>query len=260
MPDNQPQKISQRLKQVRKTLGMSQKEFANTANILQSQVSEIENEKKNITSAIYLRLEDTFGINRKWLETGEEPMMLNKEPVKYGNAKDLGRIDLETDQDTKFIDLGDGKYLMIVPLVPEFAHAGYLSNFKDSEFLEELPKHTIIVDKHHRGHYRAFEIVGESMDNNSRESITDGSIATGREINRDHWRSKFHTHRSKDFIFVSKTEGIVAKRIIGQDIENGVLILHSLNEDKELYPDFSVSLDDIEQIFSIVQVTQKRYA
>jgi transcriptional regulator with XRE-family HTH domain len=178
---------------------------------------------------------------------------------KKQNAKDLGRIEYDEENETKFSDLGDGKYLMLVPLVNEFAHAGYLSNFKDSEYLEDLPKHTIIVDKHHRGHYRAFEVIGDSMDNNTRESIIDGSIATGREIKRELWKSKFHTHRSKDFIFVSNSEGIICKRIIGQDVEQGILKLHSLNPDKATYPDFDLHLDDVQQIFSIVQVTQKRY-
>jgi phage repressor protein C with HTH and peptisase S24 domain len=174
------------------------------------------------------------------------------------NTRDLGQIQYPLEGDAPFIDLGDGKYIMVVPLVNEYAYAGYLSSFSDPEYLEELPKHTIIVDKHHRGQYRAFEIVGDSMDNDSNESIVDGSIATGREIQQHLWVSKFHTHRYKDYIIVSKTEGIIAKRIIKQDLENGTITLHSLNADKDKYPDFDMHLDDIQQMFNIVAVTEKR--
>lgn len=261
MTEDQIEKIK-RVSQIRKELGIKQADFAKILDINRTNLSSIESFRENrlLPNGTSYILEKELNVNPIWLETGEGDKFLGDVPRgKYGNAKDLGQIEYDPEINSKFVDLGDGKYLMVVPLVNEFAHAGYLSNFKDSEYLEDLPKHTIIVDKHHRGHYRAFEVVGDSMDNDSRESITDGSIATGREIKREHWRSKFHTHRSKDFIFVSKTEGIICKRIIGQDIDQGVLTLHSLNPDKYLYPDFQLALDDTQQIFSIVQVTQKRY-
>lgn len=147
---------------------------------------------------------------------------------------------------------------MVVPLVNEYAYAGYLSGYKDPEYLDELPKHTIIVDKHHKGSYRAFEVVGDSMDNNTNESIMDRSIATGREIQQHLWTSKFHTHRFKDYVIVHKTQGIIIKRIINHDIETGVITCHSLNPNKQIYADFDIHLDDVKQMFNIVVVTQKR--
>lgn len=75
--DNQLEKLSQRFKFFRNTLNKGQKDFANEAGITQSQVSEIEGGKRNITAAIYIALEDAFNLNRKWLETGDGEMFLN---------------------------------------------------------------------------------------------------------------------------------------------------------------------------------------
>ncbi|MBB5643791.1 helix-turn-helix transcriptional regulator [Pedobacter cryoconitis] len=175
------------------------------------------------------------------------------------NAKTIGNLAYPIEQgETPFINLSDGQYLMIMPLVSEYAYAGYLSGFTDPIYIEELPKHSIIVQKQHKGNYRAFEIVGDSMDDNTKESIPDGSIATGREIVQDYWRSKFHTHRYKDYVIVTRNDGIVIKRIIDHDVEKGIITCHSLNPDKAIYTDFKIKLKEVQQIFNIVNVSISR--
>jgi transcriptional regulator with XRE-family HTH domain len=256
---------------------LTQKELAEAIQVDKGNLSKIISGINGVSADVSYRIKEKLGIDvpatsakktkeqariDKTIEGAINFWERNKEAPVAANfiqsTKDLGQIQYPLEGDAPFIDLGDGKYIMVVPLVNEYAYAGYLSSFSDPEYLEDLPKHTIIVDKHHRGQYRAFEIVGDSMDNDSNESIVDGSIATGREIQQHLWTSKFHTHRYKDYIIVSKTEGIIAKRIIKQDLEAGTITLHSLNPDKDQYPDFDMHLDDIQQMFNIVAVTEKR--
>lgn len=176
-----------------------------------------------------------------------------------GNTKSIGEINYPfVAGETPFIDLGEGKLIMIVPLVNEYAYGGYLAGYKDPEFLDELPKHTIIVDKYHKGTYRAFEVVGDSMDDNTKESIPDGCIVTAREIQHHLWTSKFHIHRFKDYVIVHKKHGIITKRISHHDTDTGIITCHSLNPDKDNYPDFEVHLDDVKQMFNVVNVLLKR--
>jgi hypothetical protein len=54
---------------------------------------------------------------------------------------------------------------------------------------------------------------------------------------------------------IDKNNKVVVKRIINNDVKYGDLTLHSLNE---FYNDFVVNLNDIKQIFNIVEVQQKR--
>lgn len=78
MTDIQPNKIQLRFKQVRTDLNLNQVQFANLTTIKQSHVSAIERGVKNITGGILILLEDTIGINRKWLETGDGERFIQK--------------------------------------------------------------------------------------------------------------------------------------------------------------------------------------
>lgn len=171
------------------------------------------------------------------------------------NAKDIGSPTIyEEEGFTKFTEISPGRYRMGVELVPVYAQAGYLTGYADQEFLEELPKHYITVDRYVRGKYRSFEISGDSMNNGDiNVAMPNGTIATGREVKRELWTSKLHNHQWPNWIFVHRTEGIIAKQIAHQDIENGILVLRSLNPDKNKYPDFEVHLDEIEQIYNVIK-------
>lgn len=173
----------------------------------------------------------------------------------HQNARDLGDLTIYDEEGlNKFVEISPGRYRMGVELVPVYAQAGYLSGYMDQQYLEELPKHYITVDKFVKGNYKAFEISGDSMDNGSiKDALPHGTIVTCREVKRELWTSKFHTHEWPNWIIVHKTEGIVAKQIAKQNLETGTLTLRSLNPDKDRYPDFEIKLDDCVQIFNVVK-------
>ncbi|MBO0953081.1 XRE family transcriptional regulator [Fibrella forsythiae] len=177
---------------------------------------------------------------------------------------DAVRIDMTTKGEvhkswagSEFQDLPDGQILMTIPLVDQFAYAGYLSGYNDAEFLQELPKHSFIVAKRHTGKYRAFEVRGDSMDNDRRDAICAGDIVVGRAIEKTLWKSKFHLHRFEDYVIVHQ-DGILTKRISNHNVEEGVITCVSTNPDKGSYPDFDLRLSEVYEIYNIVSVTQKR--
>jgi transcriptional regulator with XRE-family HTH domain len=267
MPDNQMQNVSERLKIARESFSLGQVEFAKRAKLFQSQISGVEKEKKNITNNILIKLEDTYGISRKWLEHGEGEMLLpgSSTPNVRMEATPLRLASDPNDYDndgTRFEELPDGTIRMRVPIIPHKAYAGYLRGFQDTEFYEDLSTISIDVFKQHKGHYLAFEVKGDSMTtlepNHFRESIFDGSIVVGRELPKHKWRYKLHTHTYDAWVIVHKTEGILIKQIIEHDVEKGYITIHSLNPDKEEFSDEELFLDDIEQIFNIVQIINRR--
>ena len=144
--------------------------------------------------------------------------------------------------------------IMQVPLINQYAYAGYLSGFADSEYMENLPKIPFILDKEYRGEYLCFEVKGDSMENETEESIPEGSILLCRNVRNEYWRSKLHINKW-DFVIVHKTDGILVKRIIKHDVESGIITIHSLNE---FYHDRELHLKDVKQIFNIVEVQLKR--
>ena len=122
--------------------------------------------------------------------------------------------------------------------------------------MDDLPAHFITVNEFHKGSYRSFEVSGDSMTDGTDASILDGDIVTGRLIKRELWLSKFHTHKYRYWVVVHKYEGVIIKEIAHHDVANGILTLHSLNADKTKYPDFDVSLDDVDQIFNVVDISR----
>lgn len=260
-PENQAEK-SIRLKQVRTQLRLNQAEMAEILGIERANLSKIEKAdgKRNVPKDTIYRLKKHCNINEIWFETGEGEMFLPEEKGDDSNAKYIAPINYPIEHgDQKAIPLGNGKYMMIVPLVQEFAYAGYLAGWKDPEYIDELPKHTLIVDQQPHSEYKSFEVIGDSMRNpdNIEESILDGSIATGRFLDRHHWTSKFHTHRWKDFVIVHKN-GILIKRIKSHNVLTGDVVLESLNPDKVTYPDKQINLNDVFQIFNIINVSKAR--
>jgi DNA-binding XRE family transcriptional regulator len=144
--------------------------------------------------------------------------------------------------------------IMEVPLVNQYAYGGYLNGFSDSEWLESLPRIPFIIDKEYKGNYLCFEVKGDSMENDGPESIPEGSILLCRNIRSDYWKSKLHINKW-DFVIVHKEFGIVVKRIIDHNVASGELTLHSLND---YYQDFKINLQDVKQIFNIVEIQSKR--
>lgn len=225
--------------------------------------------KRQFPKGKYELLLKTWEVNPDFLYLGKGKMFLHgvSNNVLHLNvfteASQLGEIEMDLSQaGMSFIEMGDGSKLMLVPLVEEYAQAGYLAGFSDEtaemdEYLKGLPKHPIIVDKYHKGKYFAFRIVGDSMNDGTQDSITADSVVVGREIPKDLWRSRFHLHRYQDYVIVHK-EGILLKRIIEHNVEAGIIRCLSLNPDKDRYPDFDINLDEVSQMLNVVNITTVR--
>jgi len=169
------------------------------------------------------------------------------------NAKYLG-YHSDDDTETPIKEISPGYYILTSELVPVHAQAGYLLGYQDQEYIDTLPKYTTTIDKHVKGRYRHFEAQGESMDNGDiHEAIPDGTVLLCREIKTEHWNSKLHTHKWPNYIFVHRTEGIVVKQVASQDLATGDITLRSLNPNKDKYPDFTINLDDVLEIYNVVK-------
>jgi len=154
-------------------------------------------------------------------------------------------------------ELPNGKYLLTVPLVPYRAQATYISEFQDAEFIGDLTKVSFVVDIVPRGRYMAFEVINDSMNDAtlerepSRNAILNGDIVLGRELGRQHWKSRLNTNGYPYWIIVHK-DTIVCKEIIKHDIEKGTITCHSLNGSPE-FQDFELKLDNCLQLFNIIK-------
>lgn len=170
----------------------------------------------------------------------------------YVNKKD----DLKNINDISYVDSAiyiDNYNTMFVPLINQYAYGSYLNGYSDPEYIDDLPKVPFESDREHKGDYLCFEVKGDSMDDDSKESYVEGDILLCRNVRQEYWKSKLHIHKW-DFVIVHKEKGIVVKRITHHDVEKGIITLHSLND---FYEDYDVHLSDVSQIFNIVDFKRK---
>lgn len=157
-------------------------------------------------------------------------------------------------------DYGNGRkitpspFIMNVPIVSNYAYAGYLSGFSHTEFMDNLPTMPFFVDREYKGKYVAFEVRGDSMNDGSIDSYLPGDIVLGREVHKMHWHNKLHINRW-DFIIVHNTDGILIKKITDHNPETGDIVAHSLNSD---YEDIKMNLKDVWQLFNVVRVERNK--
>lgn len=145
-------------------------------------------------------------------------------------------------------------YIINVPLVNQYAQAGYLCGYGDAAYLASLPSIPFIIDHEAKGNYVAFEVRGDSMNDGTEESYLQGDKLLCREIQPRYWvESKLHI-RKWDFVIVHE-DGILVKRIIDHDVENHIITIHSLND---LYPDREIDLAEVKQIFNVIEFQRPR--
>ena len=141
-----------------------------------------------------------------------------------------------------------------IPLVSQYAYAGYLGGYGDPEYVGTLPTIDFTPDREMTGNWLAFEVKGDSMDNGSKESYVEGEIVICREVEPDYWRDSRLFINKRDFVIVHE-EGILIKRITEHNVEAHTITIHSLNP---MYPDRILHLEQVRQIFSIVESRVQR--
>lgn len=145
-------------------------------------------------------------------------------------------------------------YIINVPLVNQYAQAGYLCGYEDAAYMATLPTIPFIVDHEAQGNYVAFEVKGDSMNDGTEDSYLEGDRLLCREIQSHLWvTSKLHI-RKWDFVIVHQ-EGILVKRIIDHNVDSHTITIHSLND---MYSDRVIDLAEVKQIFNVVELQRPR--
>lgn len=215
------------IKLLRKFKKMTQQEFAELLGCDQSFISQIEGGRRSLPDEFVERLFENYGSELYNFK------MLPKEP----SSEIVTKATIDFDR------------VMLVPLVSQYAYAGYLSGFGDEEYTDSLPTIPWYVDREYKGKYMFFEVRGDSMDDGSIESYPEGSRLLSRNVGREHWRNRLPIS-AWDFVIVHQSEGILAKRIVNHDTQRGVITCHSLNS---LYDDFTLHLDEVMELYTIIE-------
>lgn len=226
------------INKVLEELNLKAPTFAKNIGVKYQRIFDLQKGKvKKISSSLANDIISKYGqFNLTWLLTGEGEM-LNTPNQPSDEASPI-----------------DEPIILRVPLVSQYAQAGYLCGYADAAYMATLPTIPYIVDHEAQGHYVAFEVKGDSMNDGTEDAILEGDRLLCREIMPHLWAdSKLHI-RKWDFVIVH-TEGILVKRIINHDVENHTITIHSLNS---MYPDKVINLSDVKQIFNVIELQRPR--
>lgn len=259
--------VSERIKKIRKHFFHdSNIEFAEFMGEKTSTTSGWVSGKRGIGKSVLDKiLAKDLNISPTWLLTGSGEMLKQSETSSSTQPdasyiKALGNeVYTETGSGVKYFELSDNKFRMRVPLVPFNAYARYANEACSTieQEKEEWDEVEFIVDKIGHGNYMAFEIKGDSMDDDSRRSFVQGDIVLARELDKIHWKDGLRYEKYPFWIIV--LEGtILCKQIIDQNIETGDITCHSLNPSPE-YSDFTINLQQVCRIFNIIQKTSTTF-
>lgn len=215
----------QNLKYLRKLRGFTQEEFAEKLGIKRSLVGAYEEERADPRLEVLEIIGDMFKLS----------------------LDDLLRKDLSITGDSY---LSKRRQLKMMPsernvihFVPLKAAAGYLAGYADSEFIDEL--NTFTLPMLSGGNYRAFEIIGDSM-----LPTPSGSIIVGEKVDGGVEDAK----NNMAYIVVSRSEGIVYKRIVKNNKNKGKITLVS---DNPSYQPYQINAEDVLELWQAQNVISK---
>lgn len=226
------------INKVLEELNLKAPTFAESIGVKYQRIFDLQKGKvKKISSSLANDIISKYGqFNLTWLLTGEGEM--------------LNTPDQSSDEASPI----DEPIILRVPLVSQYAQAGYLCGYADAAYMATLPTIPYIVDHEAQGHYVAFEVKGDSMNDGTEDAILEGDRLLCREIMPHLWVSSKLHFRKWDFVIVH-TEGILVKRILDHDVENHTITIHSLNS---MYPDKVINLADVKQIFNVIELQRPR--
>lgn len=213
------------LKFLRKQKGLTQGELANKIGVNRPKIGSYEEGRaepkfetlQNISHFFQITLDDLL---EKKLSHSEELL------IKNSGENHLRILPILVNSDNE----------ELIPLVPVKAAAGYMNNYDDVEFVENLPKFSLPVKELSQGTYRAFQIKGDSM-----LPIPSNTYILSEYVENWNWIKS-----GACYIIVSKEEGVVYKRVYNKLEQEQLLELHSDNVE---YETFTIPASEIVEVW-----------
>lgn len=214
--------LSNNIKHIRTLKGLTQEQFAEDLKVSRSRISSYEENRAIPPIDFLVQLSDYFNI-----------------PIDI-----LIKNNLSSAKDASFIEVGNRRILFpitingadedLIEIVPIEASAGYLQGYADPEYIEHLAK--IKLPFLPTGTHRAFPIKGDSM-----LPVKSGSYIVAKFIEdiRD-------IKNGRTYIVLSRSEGMVYKRVFKKLEEHNMLLMVS---DNKKYDPYYLPAEDVLEIW-----------
>ncbi|MDV7188040.1 helix-turn-helix domain-containing protein [Lutibacter sp. TH_r2] len=215
-------KLTTNIKHLRALKGLTQEQFAKEFNVPRSRISSYEEDRATPPVDFLIELSNFFNIPIDALIKNDLTSTSEDSFIKIGNERVLFPITVDSENEE------------LIEIVPEEASAGYLRGYSDPEYIEHLNK--IKLPFLPTGTHRAFPIKGDSM-----LPVKSGSYIVARFIENVNY-----INNGKTYIILSKSEGMVYKRVFKQIEEHNMLLMVS---DNKKYDPYYLPVQDVLEIW-----------
>ena len=211
------------LKYLRKLRGLTQEEFAAKLQIKRSLLGAYEEERAEPRIDVLETVSDLFKVSldellRRDLNESRGGYLARRRAMKLASENNL------------------------IHFVPVKAAAGYLAGYADQEFIDEL--NTFTLPMLGAGHYRAFEIIGDSM-----LPTPSGSVIVAQKVD-----DLEEVRSNSAYVVVSRNEGIVYKRIQKNNKAKNKLTMVS---DNPTFQPYQMNSEDVLEVWQAQMVISK---
>lgn len=218
--------VSENIRYLRKKANLTQEQFAEKIGIKRSLVGAYEEGRADPRLNNLTNIAEYFGTSIDILVNKDVRKLSEAEikTSKYKRGKEVLAITVDK-EDTENIEL-----------VPQKAAAGYLNGYSDPEFIKDLPRFRLPFLAGNAT-YRAFELSGDSM-----LPLPSGTVIIGEFVEdlRD-------IRNGQTYVLVTKSEGVVYKRVFNYIDDTGKLFLVS---DNRQYSPYQVDADDVLEVWA----------
>lgn len=210
-----------RIEEHRKKLNITQEELADWMGV--SRITIIKYEQgKSISKSSFIKL-----ISFLNTDTKEEL---------YGNPTD--------DYGMEYLKLSEGNYILDIPYITVSMYNKFLKSFVFGE-----PKICLVSDRINSGTFVAFEVRGDAMDDNTRNSLSLGDIAVAKEMNKEVLSGEINP---ADLWVIIIENDILIRKIEGYIQGENRVACKAINSSLE-YADFSLNVSEIRKIYKVTQ-------
>ena len=209
----------------------SNRQFAKAIGIHNQCLSDITTGKRPVNADHILKLVTSYNINANYIFSGEGAIFDNLDGNNKKPIPDNGIITIVTNEE------GQEKIVH----VPVAAQAGYIDQFLDPVFIEELPTFNLPDSRFSTGTHRCFDITGDSME----PSLFAGEKLVCSYIDPENWAGNLRNN----YVYVIVTSsGLVVKRIVNWIKDSQELILKS---DNSFYDNYTIPIEEVKEIWLV---------
>lgn len=214
--------LTKNLKHFRILKKLSQEQFAKEFNVSRSRIASYEENRATPPIDFLIQLSEFLNISVDSILKHDLTSTAENDFININKERTLFPITIDSNDDE------------LIELVPEAASAGYLQGYSDPEYIEHLNK--IKLPFLPTGTHRAFPIKGDSM-----LPVKSGSYIVAKFI-----ESVNFIQNGKTYIILSKSEGMVYKRVFKQIEEHKMLLMVS---DNKKYDPYYLPVQDVLEIW-----------